>query len=1487
VTGASSPETRIAIVGMACRVPGASNLEAFWNNVIRAADGITALSEDELRRSGVPQFLSRQPGYVPKGGFVDGEDLFDAELFGLTPREAALLDPQHRLLLECAWEGLEHAGIAASARQSRVGVYVGVANSTYLDRHTAPSIDAIDPAAGYQALISGGRDFAATRLSYQLDLSGPSVNVQTACSTSLVAVHMACQALINGECDIAIAGGAAVRLPQRVGYVYEEGLILSRDGRCRPFDAQANGTVIGNGAGIVVLKRLDDADASADLVHAVILGSAVNNDGAQKVGYTAPSVTGQAGVIVEAQALAGVPPSSIGYVEAHGTGTPVGDPIEVAALTTAFRRRGAATATCALGSVKSNIGHLDIAAGVVGLIKTVLAVREGIIPPTAHFSSPNPALQLETSPFYVPSSAVRWPAALTGPRRAGVSAFGIGGTNAHVVLEQAPEREASGATRRWQVLPLSARTTAALRELSTRVADHLALSDGSVADSAFTLACGRRAEPARRAVIARTSADASDALRLPLVPMPMLPGRRTAWLFPGQGSQQAGMGELLAKQEPVFRAAVEDAVEALRAAGATDVRQVMWPEVRTPGAGEMLTRTAAAQASLFAIEYGLSALWRSWGVEPAVVIGHSVGEFAAACATGMLTLDDAARLVAARGRMMEALPGGAMLAVAVAEANVAPLLRGDLWLSVVNAPDYSVVGGTFDAVARLEQELATRGIAARRLNTSHAFHTGLMEPMLAGFAIEAARVQARPPSVPWISTLTGTWQAAAPDADYWVRQVREPVRFAAAVRTLFDAGQQHALLELGPGDTLKNLAGLQATDDTVLCGSCGPHVDEEPKHLATAVASLWASGVAIDWKRYFQHERRNRVAMPAYPFQRERHWVDAPVAASIEPRLMAPSIMSGPASSGELYTQSWQRLAPLAAADAVSGRWLICLDEFGVGAALAGRLRALGATVVIASKAAAYHVLSADHYQVHPSSTADFKRLLNETRPDRIVHLWTLTASLDTAVDIRALAYDSVLAIGQAMASAASPVTFVVVSNDTHAVTGDEQLCADKALLTGPVLVLSQEHPELRCRNVDLQSVADAGERIDLLLAECAADDAPPIVAHRGRHRWTRAFVQLGAAPARPLLRSGGAYLITGGLGRIGLAVARHLHASVGARLVLVGRSTMPPAAEWASRAAQLDEVVTVDIDHLPSADDERMAFALRELADLKRQGADVIVLSADVSDERQMRDAFAQAEAHCGAVDGVFHAAGAPANESFAPIEEIDAAARTRHFAPKVTGVDVLRRVLAQRPVDFCVLMSSLSSVLGGLGFAAYAAANAYMDGVALQADDQLGVRWLSVGWDAWRFDVASHHPSSPGDRIPAIEPDRGVVLLERALSTGFGGQVLVSTSDLQTRANRSTAAVVDATAASPTAAGGVTETVMAIWRQLLGVDAIHPDDDFYALGGNSLIATQAASRLRRAFNLEISVRVLFEETTPAQLARYIDRARAERGANRARGTA
>ena len=1084
--------TEIAVIGMAGRFPGAKNLAAFWRNLRNGVESIKFFTDAELKDSGADSAKIQDPNFVKACGNLEGSDLFDAPFFGFSPMDATIMDPQHRVFLECAWEALEDAGYDPQSCPGAVGVFAGSGMNAYMIYNLISNPDLIESMGRFAVWTNGNdKDFLTTRVSYLLNLKGPSINVQTGCSTSLVAIHLASQSLLNGECDMALAGGVTLLLPQDRGHLYREGGIMSPDGHCRAFDSKAQGTVYGSGAGIVVLKPLANAIDDRDSIRAIIKGSAINNDGATKVGYTAPSVEGQAQVITEALEVAGVDPESISYIESHGTGTPVGDPIEVFALTRAFQTRTAKKNFCPIGSVKTNIGHLDSAAGVAGFIKTVLALEHQELPPSLHYQVSNPEIDFRNSPFFVNAKLSKW---ITNgsPRRAGVSSLGVGGTNAHVVLEEAPYSNPSSKSRSWHLLVQSARNEEALNQATQELVSHFEQNPSlNFADATYTLQIGRHGFNCRRMLVCSDREDAIGALKVHdpqrvLTQQKAESDRSAVFMFPGGGAQYVNMGLGLYREETTFQEHVEKCLECLKTRLDIDLRSVLYPpEEQSEESAKLLEKPSFGLTALFTIEYALAKFWISLGVQPAAMIGHSMGEYTAACLAGVISLEDALHLVALRGRLFEKLPSGSMLSVPLSEAEARNFITDGLSIAAVNGPHLCVISGATAAIDHVERDLSDKGMHSTRLHISVAAHSQLVEPILGEFAQFVRTLEFRAPSIPYISNVTGKWIRAedVSDADYWVRHLRQTVRFSEGLEELLRMPDR-ILLEVGPGQTLNTFARQQPPGDgnrstPALASLRHPRdLQSDTSFLLNALGRLWLAGVPVNWTGLHSNERW-RVSLPTYPFQRQPYW--------IAPGQQLPTTTSGNSSLKKkknvaewFYQPTWKEtfLSGLSYRECYSERqkasWLVFSDQTGFGARFVERLRREQSdidhnfhsltTVVQGEK---FSKVGEGVYSLNPTRATDYDALLKElTRdgrfPDKIVHLWNVSPS-DTNQTSNLnpekcldLSFYSLLFLAQALAKlgSAQPLQIAAVTSDMQQVAGEVVPSPEKAALLGPCKVI-------------------------------------------------------------------------------------------------------------------------------------------------------------------------------------------------------------------------------------------------------------------------------------------------------------------------------------------------------------------------------------------------------------------------------------------------
>jgi acyl transferase domain-containing protein/acyl carrier protein len=1555
-TSNHEPAHGIAIVGLAGRFPGSPTLEAFWRNLSEGKECVTFFSDEELLAAGVDAAELADPRYVRARGTLDGVELFDPGFFGFTPREAEILDPQHRLFLEAAWQALEDAGIDPDRAPGRVALYGGSGSGTYLLHNLLPNRDLLDKVGMLQAMLMNEGDFLTTRVSYKLNLKGPSVLVQTACSTALVAIHLACQSLLAGESDVALAGGVSVDVPQISGYVYQDASVMSPDGHCRAFDEKAAGTVNGSGVGMVVLKRLADALADGDTIRAVILGSAINNDGSSKVGFTAPSVEGQAEVIAEALLMAGIEAETVGYVEAHGSGTPLGDPVEIAALTQAYRGVTEHSGFCAIGSVKTNLGHCNAAAGVAGLIKTVLSLQNGEIPPSLWFERPNPQIDFASSPFFVNTQLAPWNGE---PRRAGVSSFGLGGTNAHAVLEEAPPCEPGDEpARAAQLLVLSARTPMALDTAGANLAEHLRRRPDTdlmdLADICWTLQTGRRAFDHRRAVVVRTAAEAAEALG---DPKRAVTGRRegegerpVVFLFPGLGDQHVDMARGLYEAEPLFREIVDECAGKLAPELGLDLRRVLFsesPAARLAGssgpdlrallrrggaeadpAASRLAETAVAQPVFFVVEYALARLLMSWGIQPQAMIGYSIGEYVAACLAGVLTLDDALTVVARRARLIQELPAGAMLAVPLAEDQVRPLLGDRLSVSATNGPHFTVVGGPREALEELETRLQERGASCIFLQTTHAFHSAMMEPAMDRFDEVLHGIETRAPEIPYLSNVTGTWitDEDVADPSYWARHMRGTVRFAEGLAELL-AAPGRIYLEVGPGGTLGTLVkqhpDAPAGATTVAALRRGSEDRDDVKVLLEAVGRLWIGGVPVDWTALHGGEggeRRLRVPLPTYPFERTRCWIDPPSRAEAARRMAElppaePGVTDAAHSADPadwFWVPAWRQASPAGLSEGASGEpgsWLLFLDRSGWGGRIAERLLREGHHVVTVAAGETFDEVGEGAFAIDPTRREDYETLVKRLRgraeglPAHVLHLWGVTEGEPSYGEAQSTGLLSLMFLEQALINTAAvnagdqpAIRIGMVTTHVHEVLDGDLVVPAKATVLGACKVIHQESRHLTCASIDVAPApagSPAEERLTgQLLAELTVAEAElePVVAYRGRQRWVRTFetVRLPETAAVSRLRADGAYLVTDAAHALGLGMAEAL-SETGARVAVLLPPEFPVREKW---------MEIRDVPPAPAGQDVP-GVAVRRLLALEERG--VAILRADVADPAALGDALREAHGRFGGLDGVLHT---PASFTGGLIQLKTPEGLEASLRPAAHGAEALFAAIAETGVvpGVVLLNGSTLAYSGGLGQLDIAVAGCYLDAMAQRRTADGGPVTVAAHWDPYQWNgwlaagTAALTGTQPGEvqhdmEVYGTPPERSREALRRLLATPLT-RAIVSARDFPTLLAETDAFTIEVfmaqmeKARSEQARGrtGIATPyaeprndlewqVAAIWEELFGIRPIGVDDNFLELGGHSLLAIQMATQLRGAFGVELPVTVLFEAPTVGELAVAIAR--------------
>jgi acyl transferase domain-containing protein/acyl carrier protein len=1580
----------IAIIGMAGRFPGAKNIDEFWKNLENGVESISFFSDKELEESGIDPGLIKSPGYVKAKGVIEELDYFDASFFEYTPREAETLDPQTRIFHECTWEALENAGYDPYSYQGLIGLYAGAAPNPYWEA-VCSVVKTAKTSEQFASLQLYDRDFLASRVSYKLGLKGTTFSVFTACSTSLVAVHAACIGILGGECDMALAGGVSVVMPQKIGYLYEEGMIFSPDGHNRTLDENAAGSVFGDGVGVVMLKRLEDAVNERDNIHALIKGSAINNDGNRKLGYTAPSVEGQDEVIRSALEMAEVEPESITYLEAHGTATPLGDMVEIEALNRVYAPMK--KMSCPIGSVKSNVGHLNIAAGISGLIKTVLALKHKNIPPSLHYKTPNPRIDFKSSPFYVNTRLLQWKNHKY-PLRAGVSSFGIGGTNIHLILEEWPgdsrqtvedrkqktgdrvQSQARGGisppchSRQYQLIMLSAKTYSSLDNMTKNLAEHFKknllnrdnrenpLNPGlTLADAAYTLKVGRPLFPYRRMAVCSNVNEAVDILSPENQddPSPLASRkvhtffteekkRTVIFIFAGLGDQYVNMGRELYEKEPIFQGEMNRCFEILEHLMDQDIKEILYPGIWlnkenppvSPGLNgfnktnkSYIHQMEIAQVTVFIIEYSLAHLLMEWGIRPRAMMGYSFGEYAAACIAGVIALEDALKMVVARGRLMNQTPPGAMLSVPLSIEPLTSLIKTNDQLSIaIDNGASCIIAGPPEAVEAFEKQMKGKRLICIRLETAHAVHSSMMVPILDSFQEAVNEIPLNPPKIPYISNVTGDWltEKEALSHEYWVQHLRHTVQYSEGLSRLLK-NEDALFLEIGPGRALSTHLNQQENgkENRHLVLNLLKHPEEsipDVRYLLNKIGHLWLWGVSMDWQAFYRQEKRyrSRIPLPTYPFERQRYWKDLPSGFDTYPshnRKTATTALSAPGKQPDVsqwfYYPSWKPswLPEMDQTPEQKEEYiLIFMDECGLGSELAALLEAEGHHVILVKKAAAFAAQPGEktdstgsiYYYIDPGQPDHFRMLLNDMSkryrlPDRVLYLWGVTNSrtgfpgIET-IDLSLERYFyHLIFLARAIGSLHrfENIHLLVLTDNMQDVTGEEVLSPEKAPAASVCKVISQEYSNITCRSIDIVLPEPGSwQRKKLgrqLLKEITALSSDLVVVYRGNYRWVQTYepVHLSASiTGKSLLKPGGVYLITGGLGGIGHMLAKHLASSLKAKLILTGLTTLPARNRW-------DNWLSTH----PGEDG--VSRRIRKVQELEALGVEVMLSSADVANEGQMRQVISAAERHFGNINGIIHTAGVVGRDSVCIVAEIDKQRAQLNFRPKIHGMLVLEKVLRKKNLDFCLLMSSISSVLGGLGLAAYSAANLFMDTFTRKLNLESPISWICVNWDGWR--TPTHEANQPAGFSAAawedfaMTPEQGIESFQRILSLESPGHVVHSTGPLQARINQwLNLESLRQKQSSPVKKGHsslysrpgllqpytaprnqMEEIIADVWQTFLGINQVGINDNFFDLKATSLDIVRVNSILRNKLKKDIPAVTMFKYPTIGTLARFL----------------
>ena len=1485
----------IAVIGMACKFPQANSIEEFWDNLKNGVDSIEFLNKSEIEEF-VPPELYKNPNYVNSiGSVIESKEEFDADFFGYTPIEATIIDPQNRLFHECVYQAINNGGYNPEKYKGLIGLF-GSASPNLMWQAKVFSSGIGNEMGYYAASNYMSKDQMCTQVSYKLNLRGPSVFINTACSSSLVAIHMASQSILNGECDMAVAGGVSVNTERPVGYIYQDGMIQSKDGKCLAFDEQGSGTVGGEGCGVVLLKLLDDAIKDNDDILAVINGSAINNDGKLKLGYTAPSIEGQCNVIRSAQNVADIDPDMITYIETHGTGTELGDPIEIMALNQAFNSEK--RNHCALGALKTNIGHLDAAAGVAGFIKVVLALNNKQIPPILNYNKPNPKIDFKNSPFYVNTKLENWKA--NGyPLTAAVSSFGIGGTNAHIILQEADKVKESAENNDFNIFSISTKSQQSLKNQIKDFKEYFERKPQlNVKDICYTLHNGRSEFNYRYSIDVKDYeglikklkiTDESDLLFEPCI-NEELPA---VFMFSGQGSQYINMASDLYHSNNLFRNEMDNCFELLPKS-LIGLKDILFSQ---DSKSKDINNTLYTQPLLFIVEYGMAKLLMSFGVKPSQLIGHSIGEYVAACLSGVFSLRDALSIVSKRASLMSEMPKGSMISVPLTEGEVKKYLNENVSLAVINHKNQCILSGSSEEILKISEKISSElGIECINLHTSHAFHSHMMEPMLDNFKKVFEQVKINKPKIPIYLNYTGLLsnEDTILDAEYWANHLRNCVKFSDSVSTILET-KKSVLIEIGPGNTISSLLNSNEQKlNTHYVINTIRHIKNNTNDCSffySALSKLWTLGIKIDWNILYSESNNRRVSLPGYSFDRQRYWIDSDVNPEIHNQL-AKTIAKKEDIDNWFYLPRWEQLITKdTTLDNIENNiFLLFIDRENYYKYLLTFLENNGCEYLLVESGDNLDLSNLNKSIIRPHVPEDYISLFKQLKgtnkiPSKVFHLWNISKEEKSSEYYIQNGYYSLLYTIQSILSNKidSNLEIISLTYNLYDIYGNKPITAEKSTILGLVNVANQELVNIRCSSIDIElpvnSDHDMKNQIKTMFNYLYNPDRiHNTVALKNRKIWYKDYVQMSLDNKDNLIRNNGVYLITGGLGQIGLLLTKYLCETYSVQVILVNRSVFPDESEW-------DEILIAS-----DKSDQKTHERIQVLKSIKEKGGKVIIKNEiDISDYELFNSAVQEIEQK-HLINGVFHTAGVTANHIiYSTIENTSQENSNSQFNAKVVGSQNINKIFNDRDIDFCFMTSSLAANLGGIGFSAYSAANTFMDYFVEQLNKESSFPWQSVNFDGWALDQDQNNENN-SEEIMAICRDEGMEVIERVLSNPNFSNILVSVTDLRHRLNQwifvkkeDTEKSVKPLSKRPRPQlsveyvepkSEVEKHVGSLFSDFLGYSEIGLLDSFFDLGGNSLQAIGLVNRIFKELNVKVSLNNFFEHQDLGSLSEFIEKA-------------
>lgn len=1454
----------VAVVGMSIRTSGASNWREFWENLALSKESLLFLGEDELISYGVPKSLMKDKNYVNCTTDLPNKDYFDSKFFGYSRDEAAMMYPGHRFFHECVWEALEDSGYVPDNIKESIGIYAGAGEDALWQSFVNFSKDKNKVNNFYLRKITN-KDYLSTLVSYKLGLKGPSMNINTACSTSLVAIHAACKALIFGETKMALAGASSLAATNQKGYIYEEGSIISNDGHCRAFDKDSTGTVNGEGVGVVVLKRLKDALADNDNIYAIIKGSAVNNDGSNKVGYTAPSVDGQVACIKMAQKFSKVSPETISYVEAHGTGTKLGDSIEVEALNIAFNNDK--SFTCPIGSVKTNIGHLDTASGVAGFIKTVLSLKNKKIPSSLHFKEADGYINFSGGPFFVNNKLTKWESRSNNYRRAAVNSFGVGGTNAHIILEEAPEREIREEEENFNLLILSAKTETALENYLSKLKHFLSTEDDlNLADMCYTYQTGRQHFDSRVSLVFNDKRELQELLEEKSSKSISLTGNkktqnRIVFMFPGQGSQYVKMGRDLYLTNTLFREYMDKGFEFLKEVTDRDFKEILYPEKESPDFN--INDTCFAQPIIFLIEYSIAKLVMDYGIIPDYMIGHSIGEYTAACISGLFSFEQTLKLVVKRGELMHKLPKGIMISVPISEQEAQNFLHLKVSVAAVNGPKQIVFSGDQSQMDKLQEELTARDISFVKLHTSHAFHSAMQDSILEEYEAEFQNINFNHIQIPFISNLTGEFikKDEAELGKYWAQQLRNTVNFSKGINTILSY-KNLFFIEVGAGNSLTSLIRQQKTENnfkSINLIRSAKNFENDEKYFLDKLGVLWCNGLNIKWQELHKDKKRFKTSLPTYAFDKIFYQTEVDFS-----KLFSGSSLVAKRNDLEnsFYFPSWERSMLNKIEKTEKKIFLIFSDDSNVTDKIIERLISNDNLVIEVSIGKSFVKSSSVKFSIDPFSNEDYKLLFESLQLDNLIitdilYLWSLKFESSefelTQENLHfGLVYFFPANIFKNWKQAANKNIFFF-TNLLHKVIGNEDINQGQSLLLGLIKAAGIEKQAV-VRNLDIEKGINNEKLIADILAEVLNEQQHPhqYIAYRFGQRWVQSFQKVYqdlAIEESSAIKVDGTYLITGGLGNMGFSISKYLIERYNANIVMLGRKS-------------LIEIVQ---DHTYG----------KRLKDLKILGKNVVYLQADICDPDAVKSLRQRIS---DPISGIIHLAGNVSSSDLELVENTSFTKTVNMLSPKLIGIKLLYENFKNADLDFFWMSSSLAATFGGISFGAYASANSYLDYFAF---DKSGifkcVQLPQINFDDKILDISNN----------ILSKQELISVFEKSINIKHADVIYISKEDITSKMHlifSSTALGIKEDKEIKKSERPELQTVYQepqndteaklklIFEDFFEISGIGVTDDFFELGGDSLRAMVFLKIVNKEFNIEISILDFFSYKNIKGMAGLID---------------